>query len=288
MKLPTGCDLTIYMQTWCLWLCTLPVNNINNKYIWNLKEADDNFWWVSWETSLCFHGTNNIFNKWCTTSVRSLLIVASYSAFVHEKVSKLHAGVQSRELEGWQLSQQISDTHAQTMITSGGSSKRRRAAGTFKRVSSFQHPKICPVSAKPCKKESHHLSLSRPQETERVGSCHLYFPSLAGWRWRGRGGRGVNYWSCWVIVFLNKKGKEKKKKVTRHAKSLLLMHCWKWEDDGRDMIEITGWVELCHISTVHNNLFYEWQNNKAAVFILNIWFSPCILYTPKLFRKWFL
>lgn len=107
-------------------------------------------------------------------------------------------------------------------------------------------------------------------------------------------GGGGEEGGCELLIVLSDCVSQQKKKGRKRRKKWLGMpsHCccsnWKREDDGRDMREIMAWVKLCHISTVHNNLFYECQNNTAAVFSFNIWFSPCILYTPKLFRKWFL
>lgn len=62
-------------------------------------------WWFH-VNLLCFNGTNNILNKWCTAS---LLIEASHEAAVEGKVSKLHAGDQSRAPDERRLSRQISD-----------------------------------------------------------------------------------------------------------------------------------------------------------------------------------
>lgn len=103
-------------------------------------------------------------------------------------MSKLHVGDQSREPD----ERQLSDTH-----THAGDERRlvemEESSSNLFDGFLFPAPKIRPVGAKPCGRVPHHLCWRRPQEEEKVGSCHLDFPSLAGWGWRSTRGRGVNY-----------------------------------------------------------------------------------------------
>lgn len=86
-------------------------------------------------------------------------------------------------------------------LTSGGSAGRSVTLVEMEESSRnlldgflFSALKICPVGAKPRRRGSHHLCWRRPQEEEeKVGSCHLDFPSLAGLGLEDCEGRGVNY-----------------------------------------------------------------------------------------------
>lgn len=74
-------------------------------------------------------------------------------------------------------------------------------------------------------------------------------------------------------MFLNKKNKKKregKEKKSDSACQVIAVALAEKEKMTVGMREIMARVKLCHISTVHNNMFYECQNNTAAVFSLNI------------------